>query len=257
MHNSAAVAHRLIEKGEGFWNVRGEHRLFGLLDIGTHCSLVRLSSGRFVLLDGYTLEGSVRERVLELTDGGAALEAVVHVHPFHTLHVEPTAELFPDAKLYGTERHHQRFPNLAWQPERAEEERFHALYADDLDFMVPRGVHFIPDDENLHFASVLVFHRASQTLHVDDTLNWTPIPFVGGRLSFHPTLGRVLESRPGAASDFRAWAEELATRCEDVRHVCTAHARPAPLDDDPPGGVARRVREALARVEKTLAKHER
>lgn len=249
--------HKIMETGEGFWNIRGEFRVLGMLDIGTHCSLARLASGRFVLLDGYTLEGSVKERVFELTDGGAAIEAVMHLHPFHTVHVEPVAQMFPDAKLYGTERHHRRFPNLAWQPERTEEERFHALYAEDFDFTVPRGVHFIPRNEKLHFASVLAIHKASQTLHVDDTLNWTPIPLVGGRLSFHPTLGKVLQRGPESVADFRAWADELATRCEDVRHVCTAHARPAPLGDDPPGGIAARVREAIARVEKTLVAHER
>ncbi len=33
-----------------------------------------------------------------------------------------------------------------------------------LDFMVPKGVRFVPDNENLNFVSVLAFHRASQTL---------------------------------------------------------------------------------------------
>ncbi len=251
----AAVGHHLIEVADGLYNIRGSFRLFGLLDIGTHCTLARLASGRFVMIDGYTLEGEVREQVLRITGGGALLEAVIHVHPFHTVHVAPVAKMFPDAKLYGTARHHARFGDLPWQPERVEDPAMAAIYPDDLELLVPRGVAFIPKDERLHFASVLVIHRASQTLHVDDTLTWLPWPF--SRLAFHPTLKQVLEPRPEAADELRAWAEELAARCETIEHVCTAHSRYVDLSKDPPGGIARRVREALARVEPVLTAHAR
>ncbi|MCA9661712.1 MAG: hypothetical protein KC486_25460 [Myxococcales bacterium] len=249
------ASEKMIKIADGFWNIRGVFRLFGLINVGTQASLVRLASGRFVLLDSYTLPEPIAEEVLALTDGGAAIDAVINLHPFHTVHVEAIAARFPSAKLYGTERHHARFPGLRWEPERTESEAFAALFADDLDFMVPRGVHFIPSDERLHFASVLAFHRASQTLHVDDTLNWMPLPW-GGRLAFHMTLKSVLEDRPEAAAEFRAWAEALIARCEDVRHICTAHAGLAPLSAAPPGAIAARVREALAREEKMLRAHE-
>ncbi|MEZ4385026.1 MAG: hypothetical protein R3A79_27095 [Nannocystaceae bacterium] len=249
------ASEEMITIADGFWNIRGVFRIFGLLNIGTQASLVRLASGRFVLLDSYTLPEAIARQVLELTDGGEAIEAVFNLHPFHTVHVEATAARFPKAKLYGTERHHQRFPGLRWEAERTESAEFAARYAEDFDFMVPRGVHFIPSDERLHFASVLAFHRASQTLHVDDTLNWMPLPW-GGRLSFHMTLKSVLEERPEAAAEFRAWAEALAIRCDSVRHVCTAHARLASLSSEPAGTVGARVREALAREEKVLRAHE-
>lgn len=239
---------------EGFWNVRGTFRILGLINVGTQSSLVRLASGRFVLLDAYTLRGEVADRVRSLTDGGAAIEAVLHVHPFHTLHVEAVARMFPQARQYGTARHHSMFPSVDWAPETTESAEFRPLFKDDFDFMVPAGVDFIPDDEKLHFASVLAFHRQSQTLHVDDTLNWLPC-LLGNRLAFHPTLSKVLERRPGAVDDFRAWAEALIERCETVRHVCTAHTRLAPVSKDPPGGIAQRVRDALAKVESTLARH--
>ena len=61
---------------------------------------------------------------------------------------------------------------MGWQPELTESEGFAALYADDFDFMVPAGVHFVPKNEKLHFAAVLAFHKASRVLHVDDTLNY-------------------------------------------------------------------------------------
>jgi hypothetical protein len=90
---------------------------------------------------------------------------------------------------------------------------------------------------------------------VDDTLNWTPFPVIGG-LSFHPSLPKVLKPQPGAAREFRAWAEELAIRCETVNHVCAAHLRAMPDREVGSSSVATRVREALKGVEKKLASHE-
>lgn len=246
---------RIHEIADGFWNIRGSFKILGLLDVGTQASLVRLGSGGFVMLDSYTLEGSAADEVLQRTDGGKAVEAVINLHPFHTLHVQPMATLFPNAKHYGTARHHSRFADMNWEPERTETEAFAERFASDFDFMVPRGVDFIPSNENLHFASVLAFHKPSATLHVDDTLNWMPFP-LGNRLAFHPSLKGVLERRPEAAAEFRTWAKELIDRCDSVRHVCTAHAKLAPVSDDPPGGIAQRVRDALARVEKVLVAHE-
>lgn len=249
------MADRLVSIADGFWNIRGSFKIMGMLDVGTQSSLVRLTSGRFVLLDAYTLSGEVERQVMDLTDQGQAIEAIINTHPFHTVHVKAMAERLPHARLYGTARHHQRFPDLPWAPERTETPVFAALYAADFHFSVPAGVDFIPSNENLHFASVLAFHNASSTLHVDDTLNWMPFP-LGNRLSLHPTLKRVLQPRPGAVAEFRTWAAELVERCESVRHICTAHARLESLSDDPPGGIARRVETAVARVEKVLSAHE-
>lgn len=247
------MADRFIEIADGFWNVRGSFRILGVLDIGTQTSLVRLTSGAFALLDSYPLQGQVLERVNALTDGGRAITAVLNVHPFHTLHVRAVHEQLPHARLYGTARHHRLAPDLPWQPERTEDEPIRALFADDLEFWVPPGVVLIPDNDKLHFGSVLVVHPATRTLHVDDTLTYSKLPFIGG-LTFHPTLGSVLQERPGAATALRAWAERLATRCETVDHLCTAHLRTLPPDDLP---VADQVRRALSRAEKTLAAHER
>ena len=248
------MSDRIEQIADGFWNIRGTFRIFGLLDIGTQSSLVRLRSGRFVLLDCYTLSGSVLDEVRALTSGGEAIDAVLNLHPFHTVHVEAIAAMFPGAQMYGTARHHAMFPKLDWAPELTESAAFAERFAADFDFMVPAGIDFIPTDEKLHFSSVLAFHKASGTLHVDDTLNWLPL-LLGNRLAFHPTLAKTLERRAGAAAEFRAWAEALADRCERVRHVCTAHTRLAPVSEDAPGGIAARVRAALAKVESVLEAH--
>lgn len=250
------MADHIVSIADGFWNIRGSFKIARLLDIGTQASLVRLKSGAFVLLDAYTLEGSVAEEVLKLTDQGKAVEAILNLHPFHTLHVRAVAKMFPHAKLYGSQRHHEKAPELPWQPLLINDPALHAQYASDFEFSVPRGVDFISSNENLHFSSVLAFHPATRTLHVDDTLMWNPLPLVGG-MAFHPTLKSVLEKRPEAAAEFRAWALELAKRCDMIENVCAAHARPMPAASRLGTTVGELVRQALAGVEKILVAHER
>lgn len=243
----------LIEIADGFWNIRGRFRVLGVFDLGTQSSLARLRSGRFVLLDCVPLADAVVAAVRRLTDGGASLEAIVNLHPFHTLHVKKVAAMFPNATLYGTARHHRVASTLRWDPEVTEGEAFAARYAEDFELLVPRGVDFIPDDENLHFASVLAIHRPSQTLHVDDTLSYLPVPGLR-RLMLHPALGAVLQRRKGAAQAFRGWAAGLVERCATVQHICTAHMRLPPPGQFP--SIAAEVRRAVQRAEKTLARHE-
>jgi len=247
---------QVIAVADGFWNIRGTFKIARFINIGTQASLVRLSSGRFVLLGAYTLVGDIADEVMKITDQGKAVEAILHLHPFHTVHVKSSATLFPNARLYGTERHEARAPDLPWQPLRTDDPELHEHFAEDLSFSVPRGVDFISQNPKLHFSSVLAFHPASRSLHVDDTLTWVSLPLVGG-LIFHPTLAKVLEPRAGAAAEFRAWATELIERCEDVTHLCTAHAAPVPPRASEKLPIADRVRKALARVEKKLAAHEK
>jgi hypothetical protein len=244
---------RLVEIADGFWNVRGSFKLAGLLDVGTQCSLVRLKNGEFIVLDSYRLTGEVEKQVLQLTDQGRAVRAILNLHPFHTVHVRASAQQFPNARLYGTRRHKEREPTLRWETLHTDDPALHAQFADDLAFSVPRGVDFIPKNEALHFTSVLVLHKHSGTLHVDDTLSWNDMPLVGG-LSFHPTLRFALQKRPGAASEFRAWTQELVALSENARQICTAHARALPSNDRP---VAERVRHAVAKVTKMVDAHER
>lgn len=243
----------LLEIADGFWNIRGSFRVLGV-DLGTQSSLARLRSGRFVLLDCVQLDAATLAELRRRTDGGAALEAIVNLHPFHTMHVAKVAAAFPDATLYGTARHRRIAPALRWAAESTEGEAFAARYAEDFDLLVPRAVDFVPDDENLHFASVLAIHRQSQTLHVDDTLSYLPLPGLR-RLMLHPALSDVLQRREGAAGEFRTWAAELVDRCKTVAHICTAHMRLPPPGQFP--SIADEVRKAVQRAEKKLARHQR
>lgn len=251
----------LIETGKNFWNIRGSFRIAGLLDVGTQASLVQLASGGFVLLDSLVPDARSAGVINELTDGGSRIEAILNLHPFHTVHVEAVHERFPEATLYGTRRHVARFPDLPWAPETTESESLHQRFVDDLVFSVPAGVDFISSDEKVHFSSVLAFHQASGTIHVDDTFNYIPpsgllrLTPLADTLSFHPTLSKALQQRAGAAAEFHAWAESLIECWGYATTLCAAHNGIYDPETGEPS-VAERMRAALDRVQATLEKHE-
>jgi hypothetical protein len=252
---------KVLQISDDFWNIRGSFKIAGVIDIGTQASLVRLAGGEFVFLDSYTLGGSVLDEVDRLTHNGKDVAAVLNLHPFHTLHVAWMHYRYPKARHYGTARHLSRFPDLKWQAGRIEHPATQAKFETDFEFSVPRGVDFISDDENLHFSSVLAFHRASRSIHVDDTFMYIRLPmmlrFIGltDTFSFHPTLAKVLEKRVGAARDFRQWATELATNWKDAKNLCAAHTTTL-LGTANATSIHDRIIKALAKVESTLKTHE-
>jgi len=249
------VADEVIQVADDFLNIRGSFRILGFIDIGTQASLVRLSNGKYVFLDSYTLQGDAKREVLELTDDGNAVEAILNLHPFHTLHCAAMHRDFPNAKLYGTERHAERAPELPWQALRTENKELHEQYSKDFDFSVPRGVQFVTSNEHVHFSSVLAYHRASKTIHVDDTLMFMRFPL--RRVSFHPTLMQALEKRAGAAADFRTWATELAESWRDAGNLCAAHTSALTADRMGSRSLHERIRTALNLVSRKLEAHER
>lgn len=246
------MADRLIEVGEGFWNIRGTFRIGGVVQIGTQASLVRLGDGRFVLLDSYTLPDAILGQVRDLTDGGKDIDAIINVHPFHTIHVAAAHQQFPAARLFGTARHVQQASALTWQDVQVEDPEMAEVFAGDLELSIPEGVDFISADPKIHFASALVYHRASQTIHVDDTFNHLAVPLLGG-LRVHPALKQALKKEPGAARAFAGWGSELITRWAGARHLCAAHTSALLNQDD----LAAQLRQALARSDSVLRAHER
>jgi hypothetical protein len=246
-----------------FWNIRGSFKIGGLIDVGTQVSLVRKNDGGFVFLDAYSLPEDVEREVRALTHDGKDIEAIVNVHPFHTIHVRRMHERFPRAKLYGTARHVQRFADLPWERKLTESPELHAMFAGDFEFSVPRGVDFISANEHVHFSSVLVFHRSSQTIHVDDTLMYVRLPqvmrLVGltDLMRFHPTLAKAMQKRAGAARDFRDWAQELAEGWRDAQNLCAAHTAVLIADRRRGPSIHDRIIEALDKVSDTLEAHGR
>ena len=250
----------LHRTGEGFWNIRGSFRIAGLLDIGTQVSLVRRPSGRFLLLDSYALDDATLAAVRALTEGGAAVEAVLNLHPHHTVHCKATHEQFPQAKLYGSTRHKAKWPDLPWEGALVESEQVRDMFADTLELSVPRGVDYICSNDNVHFSSVLAYHPASGTLHVDDTLMFLDLPFPAslvapsGRLAFHPTLSSALRKERGAADAFEEWAKSIAADWHECTTVCAAHSA---VCDMPEKDFPERIGAALGKVRPKLDRHRR
>ena len=257
------MSHRIIQVADDFWNIRGSFKIGGVIDVGTHASLVRRACGKYVFLDAYTLGDEVAQQVRALTNDGRDVEAILNLHPFHTIHVRHMHEQFPHAKLYGTARHVSKRPELPWEASRTEDPELHAMFSEDCDFSVPRGVDFISSDENVHFSSVLAFHRSSKTIHVDDTLTYVRLPKAArlfGRkdlMIFHPTLAKALEKRAGAAAEFRKWAEELIERWRDAENLCAAHTATLTAAKNDGASLHARMSSALEKVGGTLEKHER
>ena len=253
----------ILQISDNYWNIRGSFKIGGIIDIGTHASLVKTNDNKFVLLDSYTLSAKVRAEVYQLTNQGKDVQAILNLHPFHTVHVANMHAMFPNAKLYGTTRHVAKNPELRWQKLHTEDAELHALFADDFEFSIPKGVDFISNNDNIHFSSVLALHRESKTMHVDDTYmylqppvlkNWIELP---AALRFHPTLSRALEKRAGAAQQFREWAQTLAEDWRDVENLCAAHTAALTSDRNKGASIHARMVAALNNVERVLASHQK
>jgi len=254
---------QIIQVADDFWNIRGSFKIGYVADIGTHISLIRLQSGKFVFLDSYTLSPKVKQEIDKLTNGGKDIEGILNLHPFNTIHVTKMHEMFPDARLYGTARHCSKFPDLPWDPLHTEDTALHEKFAEDLDFSVPQGVDFISSNDNIHFSSVLVMHPASKTIHVDDTFMYVQPPILKkwielpAALSFHPTLVPALQRRAGAANEFRQWAKALAHKWQDAENLCAAHTGSLLHKHNKGAPISVRMMKALRNVRWVLAAHEK
>lgn len=174
----------------------------GILDIGNQCALVKLQSGRFILLDSYTLTGAVRKQVMALTNDGQDIEAVLNVHPFHTVHCAQVAKDFPQATFYGSSRHPKQVPEVQWADDLVESDAVAQRYP-ELEFSLPQGIYYISPDESVHAGSLLVFHPASQSIYVDDTFEISPSKLFDAvlpELGLHPTTKKRLKMSPMLAS---------------------------------------------------------
>jgi len=220
------MSDKIIDLGTGFWNIRGTFRLGGVLNIGTQCSLVKLASGRFVFLDSYTLTDDVRAQVMALTNNGQDVEAVLNLHPFHTVHCAQMAKDFPQATFYGSSRHHKKVPEVQWADDLVESDAVAERYP-ELKFSLSQGVHYIAPNEMIHAGSLLAFHPASKSLHVDDTFMSPPTKLLEAvlpELLLHPTTKKALKNEPNAGKEYCDWASNLADDWRDVRNFCAAHS---------------------------------
>ncbi|WP_201525926.1 hypothetical protein [Psychrobacter frigidicola] len=220
------MADKIYDLGAGFWNVQGSFHLGGVINVGTQCSLVQLESGRFIFLDSYTLTDEIRKQVMALTNDGKDVEAVLNVHPFHTVHCAQMAKDFPEAIFYGSERHPEKVPEVEWADERVESDAVTQRYP-ELEFSISKGIYYISPNEKVHAGSLLVRHLASQSVHVDDTFMSPPTKILKAVLPevmLHPTTKQALKDEPDAGKIYCDWATELAHQWRDTRNFCAAHS---------------------------------
>lgn len=194
-------------------------------------SFLRLPTGKFLVIDCIDLTNkSVKKEVDELTENGTLIEAVLGVHPFHTLFFPAFQQFYPNAAYYGTPRHLRNFPELKWTGSLGDAE-CRSLWESEQVFMrIPAGSDFeFPPAEDVHFSSVVVFHAPSKTLHVDDTINYFHgagwiLRMLGKKdhlMEFWP-LEKGLTHTPEAPGLFKEWVEQLLLDW-DFENLCAAH----------------------------------
>ncbi|XP_037047192.1 uncharacterized protein LOC119081980 [Bradysia coprophila] len=224
---------QLNQIGPGFWNVRASFKLFKLIDIGTHMSLVQLRNGNFLVIDTVEMNDQLKKELDDLTNNGTKIEAVVGVHPFHTLAFPGFYKLYPDAKYYGTPRHLRNLKDVQWTGQLDDNKESLSRWEPEVELRIPAGAEYInpqPEKSN-HFVSVFVHHRDSKTLHVDDTLMYAENPGImfrlfglkAGSTVFHPSIkDHGLYPTAEAPLQFRDWINQML-KDWDFDNLCTAH----------------------------------
>lgn len=220
----------LVEVGEGFWNIRGSFTVLGVIDLGTHMSVLRLSSGKFLVIDTIPLTPQIKTELDHLTDNGNLIDAVIATHPYHTLHFPAFFAEYPTLRYYGTPRHLNVSSTVTWTG-TVFDLSVQEQWEPDVSMRIPDGAEFVNPTPDNHFAGVFVFHRASKAIHVDDTVCYFEDPgcilsCIGakqGSMKFHTSLTSVgLLPTPEAPYDFKNWMQKVIDDW-DFDIICTAH----------------------------------
>lgn len=66
-------------------------------------SVIKLASGKFLIIDTVPLEEEHKAALDALTENGALIEAVVATHPFHTLAFPAFYKAYPNAPVRSIE----------------------------------------------------------------------------------------------------------------------------------------------------------
>ncbi|KAJ3320478.1 hypothetical protein HDU76_000297 [Blyttiomyces sp. JEL0837] len=221
------------EIAPGFFNIRASFKvILGLAEIGTHMSLIRLSTGRFLAIDTLDPTPQLKSEIDALTENGKLIDAVIATHPFHTMYCKAFYQAYPTPKYYGTPRHLKGIKEVL-QAGDVNEESVRKLYEPEVEMRIPDGSEFVdpqPPSYN-HFSNVFVFHKASKVIHVDDTIMFGDKPgfiqrlmgLTDGSMLFHPTMTSVgLQPTPEAPLQFQSWMRKLL--CDwDFDHLASAH----------------------------------
>jgi len=218
---SQPLSNQTTKIGPGFWNVRQDFFIDGI-DIGTHMSFAQLSNGRILIIDTVAVNAALQQDINIITRNGTLIDAVIATHPFHTVYFPAFYKLYPHVPFYGTPRHLRIEPQIPWAGSMYDcinRQR----WLPDIHMRLPQGAEFVnpyPPDSN-HFSGIHVFHPASKTFHVDDTI-MIDEPYEGDML-FHPSLLTVgLFRTPESPIAFAEWVQKYM-REWDFDNICAAH----------------------------------
>lgn len=194
-------------------------------------SFIRLSTGKFLVLDCIDLSNAaVKQEVDTLTENGSLIEAVLGVHPFHTLFFPAFQKLYPSAAYYGTPRHLRNFKDMTWNGCLGDDKTRELWEGEGVLMRIPAGAEFeFPPAEDVHFSSVVVFHAPSKTIHVDDTFQYFHgagwlLRMLGKKdnLMEFWSLEKGLNHTTESPEQFREWVEHLVQEW-DFENMCAAH----------------------------------
>jgi len=244
--------------GNGFYNSRCSFKItYGLVDIGSHMSLIRLSTGKFLVIDTIPLTSPLKAEIDTLTENGTKIEAILATHPFHTLAFPSFFKEYPNVPYYGTPRHLRKFSTFKWEGD-LDDCKVRSKWEPEVQMRIPSGTEFrnpIPEDTN-HCSSVFVFHPASRTIHVDDTILYSNNPgfllrlggYKQGTMCFHSSLKGVgFLPTPEAPWQFRDWVQGIL-KDWDFDNMATAHMGVRM------GGAKKQLEEILVQAEPLFKK---
>jgi hypothetical protein len=246
---------KMIEIHPTFLNLRASLTfLGGMIDIGTHMSLIKLSTGKYLVIDTCDVNSTDKEKIDTITNNGELIEAVIGTHPFHTLYFEPFHRWYPNVPYYGTPRHIRRLTSIAWAGDISKPENLRKWEPEGIFMRIPDGADFDPEDQGNHFSCVFVYHSASKTIHIDDTvMNFGhSVGCVLGCLVPRNTmqfwdLKKGLNKTKSAPNDFRQFIEGVINDW-DFDNIVAAHT------DNKIGNAKAALRETLFKATATLDK---
>lgn len=208
----------------------------------THMSIAQLGDGKgFVAIDAAALTPAAKAELDELTEDGKKLVASMHTHPYHTVAIPAFHAAYPAGpkrRYLGCPRHLKKITKdstgaaIKWSGD-LNDSVVRDTFMPYIEMRVPLGSEFVnplPANSN-HFSNVFVFHAASKTVHVDDTVCYMPKPALlmralgikPSKMAFHNSISSVgLYTTAEAPLQFIAWFQQMLDDW-DFEHLVCAH----------------------------------
>lgn len=93
------------------------------------------------MIDTVVISDELKREFDEITNNGTKIEAVLAVHPFHTLAYSAFHKLYPNVKYYGTPRHIRKITEINWagQLDNTENKALLSKWAPEVELRIPAG----------------------------------------------------------------------------------------------------------------------